>query len=328
MGYGINAQVVNVNRDHISSEKYEMTFYDNYPFAATEIRGDARGGNSGSPLITQSEEFAGIHFGGITIEKGSRNQYWRGKFLPADRVLKAYQNILAHQDTQGVVYSDWELSAMTLGINDPFWQNHPELGHHGVVVAKVFKDGPAAEAKLMPGDVLLTASFENQKTNFDIHDEEKMHTFLTYVLDSAPQQNQTLTIYRPSEKLFLTLTLKPQSRSFIPVSCKTTQQGFTVYDVPETIKWREQEFFETHPGIMIGALNNAPFLRNRKMRDQMLITAINDIPTPDVASFEKEYDRCQETGEAYTLTVMSTPSAFHNSEGGSGAVYYETFTFY
>ncbi len=334
---GVTAQVVTVKNVEVNYYSYVMSLHENYPFDSYYILGDARGGNSGSLIVNQDLQFVALLFGGTKIEDG-QNQYWEGGTATAERVKISYQNILDHRDTHGVVFADWGISVQAFMESDAFWQNHPLLNHKGVIVGKTAADGPAEKAGLLDGDVIVSATTGVVTTEFDIHSEEKIYPFLSYVLDSDTSKPYTLNVYRPRDKSFHTLTITPSERTYLPPEYFTTEQGFGVQGAHRTTIIYHDDFLAAHSGIVFENPDNLRFGANQMTYNKMLVTEINGIPTPDVKSFQTEYDHCKQTGQAFTLTLISTPMSYKvnnetrlsytESDGGTGITYYETFRFY
>jgi len=145
-------------------------------------------GNSGGPLVNTQGEVIGINVSIYSAEEGKVNSQGVGFSLPANEVLRSFQQI-AEKGRPVRAYLGVELGNLT-----------PEaktfLGYRGsgVTVAGVSKGSPADKAGLLPKDVIL--SYDGEKT-------EGTQQLIHSILRSQVGQEVEMTVLRDGEKIQL-----------------------------------------------------------------------------------------------------------------------------
>ncbi|QTF57836.1 Do family serine endopeptidase AlgW [Stutzerimonas frequens] len=105
-------------------------------------------GNSGGALVDASGNLIGINTAIISESGGSQGI---GFAIPVKLALEVMKSIIEH----GQVIRGWlgvEVQSLTQELAESFGQE----GRPGIVVAGVYRDGPAERAGLQPGDLILS----------------------------------------------------------------------------------------------------------------------------------------------------------------------------
>lgn len=105
-------------------------------------------GNSGGALVDARGNLIGINTAIISESGGSQGI---GFAIPVKLAMEVMQSIVEH----GQVVRGWlgvEVQSLTQELAESFGQE----GRPGIVVAGVYRDGPAARAGLQPGDLVLS----------------------------------------------------------------------------------------------------------------------------------------------------------------------------
>ena len=110
---------------------------------------DINPGNSGGALITAGGKLVGINTAIISNTGGSQGI---GLATPVNLALKVMQQIIQN----GYVVRGW--LGVEVQILSAYVRNEIGLQQGGVLVAGVLRDGPADQAGIIPGDIILKVS--------------------------------------------------------------------------------------------------------------------------------------------------------------------------
>ncbi len=161
-------------------------------------------GNSGGALVNPEGAMVGINTAIFSRSGGSQGI---GFAIPANLA----HSILDELVTQGRVIRGWlgiEAQALSRELAASFGLQTPQ----GVIVAGVVSGGPAAEAGLEPGDVLLSV---NGQPILDAR------TTMSEIASIAPGTSLPLTIVRSGERLEMTLEVGERPLPTIPINEET-----------------------------------------------------------------------------------------------------------
>jgi len=109
-------------------------------------------GNSGGALINASGNLIGINTAIFSKSGGSQGI---GFAIPSDQARQVMQDLIQH----GRVIRGWvgvEVQGMTVQLAESFGLKE----NRGLIIAGIFRDGPAHQAGLLPGDILLEIANE------------------------------------------------------------------------------------------------------------------------------------------------------------------------
>jgi serine protease DegS len=153
-------------------------------------------GNSGGALVNTHGELIGINTAVLGKEKGAEGL---GIAIPVDLVRGVMNEILQH----GRVIRGW------IGIEpaDVTSREAREYGlpHDGVVTAKLFRESPADEAGVLPGDMILAVDGEKASSAQDVR---------VRIARRPPGSHVNLTVDRGERRLALAIRVieVPQQR--------------------------------------------------------------------------------------------------------------------
>ncbi len=144
-------------------------------------------GNSGGALVDAGGNLIGINTAIISESGGSQGI---GFAIPVKLALEVMKSIIEH----GQVVRGWlgvEVQSLTQELAESFGQE----GRPGIVVAGVYRDGPAARAGLQPGDLILS---------IDGVQSADGRSSMNQVARARPGENIDIDILRNGKPLTLT----------------------------------------------------------------------------------------------------------------------------
>ena len=153
-------------------------------------------GNSGGALINANGKLVGINTAIFSRSGGSQGI---GFAIPASLARDVMQQIIEH----GRVLRGWlgiEAQDLTPQLAESLGMDSTD----GVLIAGVLRDGPAAQAQLTPGDIIVTINFKPIINSRDS---------LNQIAGFAPGTNITLGIIRQGEKLEINAMVSERPKS-------------------------------------------------------------------------------------------------------------------
>lgn len=261
--------------------------------------------NYGTPAFNNK----GLVSGFLFFKDDEPYNFWH--LITASVIADSYSRMRNNNDGS-VTYAEWGLLTASYNINDSRRLVLPENTQKldvGIWVNQVIPDSAAAQAGILPGDVLMDINGNSKPVSRDTPNNEDF--LKRYILLSNPKQKYRVTLYRPSIKQTLTVELTPQTQNYKNIPAYQTQNGFNVVDqTAYDLSWRGQTAPET--GVWVnsqkktdkGAPDDSALPSGLSSRD--LITALNGTPTPDVATFKKLFEEAKKSGAQINLTVVKT----------------------
>ncbi|CAM4297526.1 Do family serine endopeptidase [Vreelandella rituensis] len=167
-------------------------------------------GNSGGALVNAEGALVGINTAIFSRSGGSQGI---GFAIPANLA----HSILDELVTQGRVIRGWlgiEAQALSRELAASFGLRAPQ----GVIVSSVVEDGPAAEAGLQPGDVLLEV---------DGRPIMDAPTTMSEIASIPPGTTLPLTVVRSGERLQITLEVGERPVPTLKAQRRAEQDGST-----------------------------------------------------------------------------------------------------
>lgn len=148
-------------------------------------------GNSGGALIDPTGNLVGINTAIFSKSGGSEGI---GFAIPTDLVKQVLQDLIE----QGRVVRGWvgvEAQALNPRLAESFGLDPSQ---HGLIIAGIYRDSPAHEAGLRPGDVLL--AFDDKPIT------DAGHTTMNAIARLKPGEKASFTIYRDGEQMDIVVT--------------------------------------------------------------------------------------------------------------------------
>ncbi len=190
-------------------------------------------GNSGGPLLNLKGEVIGINSAIMTQSGGSEGL---GFAIPSTMAIQIAKQLIAH----GKVVRGW-LGVSIQNLTPDLAKSFGAKSLNGVLIADVVKGGPAGEAGLKRGDIILTFG------NKEVTDAD---TLRNEVASTPVGQETKLTVLRNGKKIELTVKIgnMADAAKFYSSSVKALL-GITVR--PVTTEEREKYGLEPQQGVAI-----------------------------------------------------------------------------
>lgn len=220
------------------------------------------GGNSGGPLVNQAGEIIGVNEVGIASLGGA---------IPSNLAKQVAAELIA----KGRVTRSWigtEIQPLLRNMGDK----------KGALVATVWKDSPAAQAGIKPGDFIL--SYQGQ-TVPDCHADEDLPIFNAMVLNTAPGTEVTLTGMRDGKPQ--TWKLKTVEREpNLGAEKELREVGITARDFTRLVAL--ETFRDSKDGMIVDTVRtNGPAAQAKPaLRDGDIVVRANHKPVHNRTEFE------------------------------------------
>ncbi|MDX1973605.1 MAG: PDZ domain-containing protein [Candidatus Sumerlaeia bacterium] len=236
------------------------------------------GGNSGGPLVNLEGEIIGIN----EISFGLAGA------IPGNLAKQVAEELIA----KGTV----ERAYLGISIN-PLLKSHPEE-LRGVMVATVFPDSPAAEAGILPGDVIQKMGTQELHARFF----EELPP-LNKVLSELPlNQPVTVELLRNSEakSLMLTPRLRPKAQ---PDQIEFRTWGITARDISELQAVSMAR--DTNAGVLITGVRSGGPADKAKPAIQRgdILLSLNNTPINNMAEFQAQLEKLFQEAEGVEKLV-------------------------
>ncbi|WP_432697969.1 S1C family serine protease [Marinobacterium sp. YM272] len=148
-------------------------------------------GNSGGALIDPAGNLVGINTAIFSKSGGSEGI---GFAIPTDLVTQVLQDLIE----QGRVVRGWvgvEAQALNPRLAESFGL---DPNQHGLIIAGIYRDSPAHEAGLQPGDILL--AFDEKPIT------DAGHSTMNAIARLKPGEKARFTIYRDGQQMDVVIT--------------------------------------------------------------------------------------------------------------------------
>jgi S1-C subfamily serine protease len=298
------------------SDTNSQKFYTQFPTTKIQVdRPINENDNFGAPLFTESGLIAGL----VYKKFNEPNNFWG--LINARTMAESYQR-MRQNDNGTVTYAEWGLVTESYGINDSRRLLLPTAYQKtdvGIWVTHVENDSAAAQAGVLPGDILLAVNGDVGPTARNPTTDED--TFQNYTLQSSPGQKYKVTLYRPGVNQVIPVIITPQTRDYGQVAAYETPNGFTVIDQTSydlTLKGD----IAPMAGVWVctkkmedGVLSSDEIIPGLAHRD--LIVSLNGQPTPDVATFKPLFEAAKKNGEQINLVTVKTSVSWNRHQVGS-----------
>jgi serine protease Do len=183
----------------------------------------------------------------------------------------------------------------------------------GVIVSDVNEGGPADEAGLEKGDIIREVDGDKIKDNLDL---------IRHIASRQPGDKVRLKVFRNREIVSMTATLGDREEGLAqdnggsrwpgggpPAQVEPRQSerlGITVEN-PGSANLERLGFEADQTGVLITEVDFGSDAADRGLEPNLLIVAVNDKPTPNVAAWEEVLDQL-EPGAPVKLDVLAASS--------------------
>ncbi len=261
--------------------------YDNF------IQTDAsiNPGNSGGPLINLRGEVVGIN---TAIFSQSGGNIGIGFAIPANYV----KDLLPQLRDKGRVVRGFigtAVQKVTPEIADSLGAKQAR----GALIADVVKGGPAEQAGLRHGDIILEFNGRDIKDSADLPIQ---------VARIAPGMSIRVKILRDGKQMTLPLTVGEMKESEVIASTQEGDFGFTVQ--PVTPQLAEHLGLKRAEGLVITAIERGSAAEEAGLRSGDVITEINRQTVKNLADYRQELARSGEAASVLLLVQRGQSSLF------------------
>jgi len=236
-------------------------------------------GNSGGPLVNLRGEVIGINTRKLS---GAENV---GFAIPINAAKEVIDAIIKH----GRVPRSWigvRLQEMTSKTEDPTQK--------GVVVGDVDPLGPAAEAGLAPGDVIVAANGEPVHARF----EEDLPKVLKRIADLPVGTVTTFTVQRGGETRDIAIQTK-EERDYKGEEVEFPAWGFTAADLtPEIVQAAR---LPSDRGIVIAGVEVGTVAAQAGIRAGDIVLSVDGKEIAHLAEFKEMYEAIKQAGKLLVL---------------------------
>jgi serine protease Do len=144
-------------------------------------------GNSGGPLLNKDGEVVGMNSASIPFAQGI------GFSIPIDKAIHVSKELIEH----GKVVRPW-LGIFGVGVTKELAEYYNLSSNKGVLVTRVYKNSPAGEQGIAPGDIVLTVDGKEMRDMSELAD---------YIRAKKVGKEITLVILRGEETGEVTIQL-------------------------------------------------------------------------------------------------------------------------
>ncbi len=241
-------------------------------------------GNSGGPLVDMAGQVIGIN---TAILTGGRGYEGVGFAMPSNTAINVYNQIVKHgkvtRGSIGVTFSE-DQSKNPIVLRD--------LGaSYGVVLQSVEPGGPAAQAGIQPGDVVIGVNGKPVKSGPDMVNPIAETPIggkvrVTYLRDR--QQREAVVTVDDRNKIFPDrfaggLPRPPQSR---PESFGPVEVGLKVEELSAT-QARHPDTYKNQHGVTVTEVEPTSFAEDIGFLRGDLIVEVNHVPVSSVSDYRK-----------------------------------------
>jgi serine protease Do len=250
-------------------------------------------GNSGGPLFNMLGQVVGVNT--RIFSPGGIGNIGIGFAVPANRV----QRLIGHLTTSGKIERGW------IGVNiQPVSVEVAEsLGFEearGVIISSVNDDGPADQAGIEPGDILLA---------FDGEEIENTRQLVRLVGDTPPNKEVSITLWRAGNVLDVDLTTatrvfegepeepqepaEPEERGdmFLDMRLDSLlQDDRERYEIPDSVE-----------GVLVKNLRTRSDAARRGVRPGDVIVQVNQTIVDTLDKLKNEVEQAREVGRRTVL---------------------------
>ncbi len=285
LGFTLTAGVISSPARDLSDPRFRS---DASQLLKGVIQTDAaiNGGNSGGPLVNYKGQVVGVNFSIITSSGGSDGI---GMAIPANTARKVADNII----TFGKVKRAW-MGINIQAVTNEIAQNVGMKKAQGIMVAGVTEDGPAREAGILNGDIIVKLNDKKIKDPAD---------FTRIIGDLSVGQVVEVVLWRHGKEKTLKVKLQEfRNQDDFKETIKKTKIDFQDHVacpelefgvIPLTAQFR-QRFGAENPGIQgvaISDVKEGGWAEKHALSVGTIILQVNGVPTPTIEDFKREMEK-------------------------------------
>ncbi len=263
-------------------------------------------GNSGGPLVNYKGQVVGVNFGGISSSGGSDGI---GLAIPANTARKVADNIISF----GKVKRAW-MGVNIQAVTNEIAQSVRLKKAQGIMVAAVTEDGPAREAGILSGDIVVRLNDKKIKDPAD---------FTRIIGDLSVGQVVEVVLWRHGKEKTLKVKLQEfRNQDDFKETIKKTKIDFKDHVacpelefgvIPLTAQFR-QRFGAENPaiqGVAISDVKEGGWAEKHALSVGTIILQINGAPTPTIEDFKREMARAVNTSGPILLFLYRFGPKFY-----------------
>lgn len=239
-------------------------------------------GNSGGPLVNLKGEVVGVN---ARMLLGAENV---GFAIPIDIAREVFEKILA----DGRVIRSWigaDLQETTRKTDDP--------NAKGVVVADVDPLGPAYEAGLKPGDVMLTVNGKPTNARF----EEDLPAVCKLIADLPVGSQAAIRVLRGDQETEFTVTTEEKS-DLESNEVEFAEWGFTASDLSPAMVRRAQ--LSARKGVAVSGTQLGGIAANAKLQRSDIILSVDEQEVENLSQFKRMYAELVQSKKQLAMLVI------------------------
>lgn len=273
--------------------------YDNF------IQTDAsiNRGNSGGPLFDMDGNVIGINTAIISPSGGSIGI---GFAIPAKTATRVIEQLREFGETRrgwlGVrIQEVTDEIAESLGMDEAM----------GALVAGVTDDGPAAKAKVEPGDVIV---------RFDGNEVETMRELPRMVAETAIGKDVEVIVLRKGEEVTISVTLERLEENEIEEASATTDDqpedkpaekskvlGMMLAELDDALR-KQFSIEEGVTGVVVTEVEPGTSAEEKRVIAGDVIKEVAQEPVETPADVEAQVEKLKEDGRRSALLLLANPS--------------------
>lgn len=258
----VSMGIVSVTGRHLSGQT-------DHPFT-NWIQTDAaiNQGNSGGPLLNIRGEVIGVN---TMVLRGAENV---GFAIPSNLVRQVAEQIMGH----GHVRRSWlglELQEMLARTEDPT--------RKGVLVAGVDPLSPAFEARIQPGDILLSVGGTPTNARF----EEDLPPVNKFIADLPVGEEVRLSLQRGDETFEVPLVTEERG-GLKGAQVEFSGWGFTAAELTPAVVRRAG--LDSREGVLVSGAQVGGIANKAGLAQGDIILSVDGVKVENLAGFKEVYD--------------------------------------
>ncbi|MCK7613505.1 Do family serine endopeptidase [Roseibium sediminicola] len=273
--------------------------YDNF------IQTDAsiNRGNSGGPLFDMDGNVVGINTAIISPSGGSIGI---GFAIPAKTAMNVIEQLREYGETR----RGW-LGVRIQEVTDEIADSLAMDEAMGALVAGVTEDGPAAKAKIEPGDVII---------KFDGREVEAMRELPRMVAETAIGKEVEVIVLRKGEEVTISVTLERLVENEVTEASATTEGepetapaeqskvlGMMLAELDDSL--REQFSIEEDvTGVVVTEVEPGSSAEEKRVMAGDVIKEVAQEPVETPADVQAEIKKLKDGGRRSALLLLSNPT--------------------